>query len=49
MWLNVAASQGHEIAAEGRDLAAKTMARSQIERAQELASECVEKKFKGCD
>ena len=49
MWLNVAASQGHEIAAEGRDLAAKTMTPSQIEKAQDLASECVEKKYKGCD
>ena len=50
MWLNVAASQGHEIAAEGRDLASKTMTLSQIEKAQDLASECVEKKkLKGCD
>ena len=49
MWLSVAASQGHEIAAEGRDLAAKTMTPSQIEKAQDLASECVEKKYKGCD
>ena len=49
MWFNVAASQGHENGANNRDLLAKEMTPSQIAKAQELARECVKKKFKGCD
>ena len=49
MWLNIAASRGYKRAVEVRSLAATVMAPSQIERAQDLASECVKKKFKGCD
>ena len=49
MWFNVAASQGHENGASNRDLLAKEMTPSQIAKAQELARECVKKKFKGCD
>jgi len=52
MWYNVAASAGDELgelAAVARDRIAKEMTPSQIERAQDLASECVEKKYKGCD
>jgi len=48
MWLNIAASRGYKRAVEVRGLAATVMAPSQIERAQDLASECVKKKFKGC-
>tara|TARA_B100001013_G_scaffold319096_1_gene227775 strand:- start:70 stop:597 length:528 start_codon:yes stop_codon:yes gene_type:complete len=50
MWLDIAASQEDRQAAKARDRVAKEMTRSQIERAQDLAGECVEKKkLKGCD
>ena len=52
MWYNVAASAGAELgelAAVARDRIAKEMPPSQIERAQDLARECMENKFKGCD
>jgi len=49
MWFNIAASQGRKDVAELNALAAKEMSPSQIEKAQELTSECVKKKFKGCD
>ena len=48
IWFNVAASQGHENGANNRDLLAKEMTPSQIAKAQELARECVKKKYKGC-
>ena len=49
MWFNIAVSQGFKIAGGERELVAKSMTPSQIEKAQELASECVKKKFKECD
>ena len=49
MWFNIAASQGNKKAVESRDLVAKEMTSSQIEKAQELAAECEKKKYKGCD
>ena len=49
MWFNVSASLGDKPSGERRDRLAKEMTPSQIEEAQDLASECVEKKFKGCD
>ena len=49
MWYNVAASEGVENAVKARDLVAKLLTRSQIAKAQELAVEYMEKKFKGCD
>ena len=49
MWLNIAALQGNKKAAGLRDILAKEMGSSQIEKAQDLASDCVEKKYKGCD
>ena len=48
MWHNIAASQEYKDAAKARDRVAKKMTRSQIAEAQKLASECVEKNFKGC-
>jgi len=38
-----------DIAVENRGRIAKKMTRSQIAEAQKLASECVKKKYKGCD
>ena len=48
MWFNIAASNDHEKAHENRDNLAKKMSHSQIEKAQGLASECVNKNYKGC-
>jgi len=48
MWLNIAAYNGYEAAAFNRDIAAKQMTPSQLEKAQNLARECVAKDYKGC-
>ena len=49
MWFNIAASQGGtENATKNKDTAAKRMTPSQIETAQRLARECVQKNYKGC-
>ena len=48
MWSNLSASQEDKDAAKARDLVAKEMTLSQIAEAHSLASECVEKKYKGC-
>jgi TPR repeat protein len=48
MWFDIAASNGIEIGGWLRDELAKDMTSSQIEKAQELARECVRKKYKGC-
>jgi hypothetical protein len=46
MWANIAAANGAD--GELRDLVAERMTPSQIERAQDLARECVKKNYKGC-
>jgi hypothetical protein len=48
MWGNLAASNGNERGAKVREIAAKQMTPSQLEKAQDLARECVRKKYKGC-
>ena len=48
MWGNIAASNGKEGGGKVRDLAAKQMTPSQLEKAQDLARECVAKNYKGC-
>ena len=48
MWFNIATANGSENGAKGRDIAAKNMTPSQLEKAQDLARECVRKKYKGC-
>ncbi len=48
MWGNIAASNGLENGGKLRDLAAKEMTPSQLEKAQDLARECVRKNYKGC-
>jgi hypothetical protein len=48
MWFNIAASSGNKIASKKRDIIAKQMTPSQLEKAQDLARECVHKKYKGC-
>ena len=49
MWWNIAASSGNsKEASKNRDIVAKRMIPAQIAEAQELARECVRKKYKGC-
>ncbi len=48
MCLNIAASSGDKVATINRDFIAKQMTPSQLEKAQDLARECVRKKYKGC-
>ena len=48
MWWNIAASSGYKLASKYRDNIAKKMTPSQVEKAQELARECVRKKYKDC-
>ena len=48
MWLNIAASNGNGAARQNRDLVAERMTPSQIEDAQKLARECVQKNYQGC-
>jgi len=48
MWGNITASKGDDIGVRLRDLAAKKMTPSQLEKAQKLARECVRKNYKGC-
>ena len=51
MWWNIVASNsthGNKDAVENRDIVAKRMTPSQIEKAQDLARECMAKNFKDC-
>ncbi len=48
MWFNVVASNRSESAGELRDLVAKRMSPAEISAAQDLARECIRKKYKGC-
>jgi uncharacterized protein len=48
MWWNIAASSGDADAVKNRDIIAGKMTVSQLEKAQELARECVKKEYKGC-
>ena len=53
MWWNIAASSVSKVAVKNsaiknRDVVAKKMTPSQLEKAQDLARECVRKKYKGC-
>ena len=48
MWFNVSESIRHSYAATSRDSVAKKMTTAEIAKAQELARECVKKKYKGC-
>jgi TPR repeat protein len=49
MWFNIAASNGAGAdATKNRDIVAKRLTPADISKAQELARECVRKKYKGC-
>ena len=49
MWFNLGAAAGNAEALRGRDLVASRMKPQQITRAQNLARECQESKFRDCD
>lgn len=48
MWWHIAASKGNEDALRGRDIIVEQMTSAQVEKALELASECVMKGYKYC-
>ena len=48
MWANLASSSGFGMAQQLHQLLIEKMTSNQIERAQELASECFKKNYKGC-
>ena len=48
MWWNIAASNGNKTAVKYKDIIAKRMSSTEIEKAKDLARECVLKKYKGC-
>ena len=48
MWWNIVATSGGKTATRNRDKVAQEMTPSQLEKAKDLARECVRKKFKGC-
>ena len=48
MWANIAGSNGSEQGPQLRNKVAQEMSQSQIEKAQTLSRECVNKKYKGC-
>jgi TPR repeat protein len=48
MWTNLAAAQAHKGAEEIRDIAAKRMTTAQIEKAQQMARDCLGKHYKNC-
>lgn len=49
MWFNLSAALGNENGIEGRDLVTESMTSQQIAKAQEMASDCQQKNFKGCN
>jgi TPR repeat protein len=49
MWLNLAAVKGNKTSVNARDDVAKRMTPQQIGEAQEMARQCMERNFKGCD
>ena len=49
MWFNIAAASGNDQALKTRDTLAKDMTSAQIGKAQSLATECIRKKYKGCE
>ena len=48
MWYDIASANGLNLAAKSRDIISKQMTPSQIEKAQELTRQCIEKEYKDC-
>ena len=49
MWFDIAASKGNNIAKRNLEMAEKIMSLSQVAEALQLATECVKKKYTGCE
>ena len=49
MWFNIAAANGADRAAKGRDILAKQMTAADISEAQRRARVCVESGYRDCD
>jgi TPR repeat protein len=49
MWMNIAAANGATTAPKNRDIAAAKMSPQQIERAQQMARECMSRNYKRCN
>ena len=47
MWLHIAVSNGNSSAVRLQEIVARMMSSNQIERAQDLAKECLEKNYRG--
>ena len=48
MWGNIAATNGNKLGAKLRNAVEKKMTPADISKAQDLARECIRKKYKGC-
>ena len=48
MWFDISSSEGYYLSTMNKEVTVKYMTPSQIEKAQELARECVAKNYKGC-
>ena len=48
IWLHLTAMQGDKVGIKNRDLVAKIMSKNQLIKAEKLALECKNKKFKSC-
>ena len=49
MWWNIAGSNGHEAAREGRDHLERHMTRAEVSRASELAQVCMTSDYQDCE
>ena len=49
MWWSISASSGDKNAEANRDIVAKKMSQTQIEKAQDMARRCQSSNFKNCD
>ena len=49
MWINIAAANGQTIGPKNRDIAAAKMTPQQIERAQQMARDCMARDYKLCN
>jgi hypothetical protein len=49
MWLNLALTSGDEDAQKAKDSAEVLMTPQQIKQAQQMARDCQQRNFKGCD
>ena len=48
MWLNIASANGYEVASRSRKIVQRSMSRSEIRQATELAKRCMESEYQEC-